>query len=175
MATRDYKDLLQVSFVSNNHWITSDISQCAIPVFNGLLPEPHNNMVMQLLFTCAHWHGLVKLWLHSDLTLDILDNVTITLRVGLRKFKNTVCPTYNTKELLWEAGVHQHWQIRVGTSLKVATAAVMKQIRKEYNLQTYKHHSLGDYTRTIRCFGTTDSYSTTVVSKFNLSPLTHIN
>lgn len=61
MATRDYKDLLQVSFVSNDHWITSDISQCAIPVFNSLLPEPHNNMVMQLLFTCAHWHGLVKL------------------------------------------------------------------------------------------------------------------
>jgi hypothetical protein len=37
-------------------------------------------------------------------------------------------------------------------------------LKKNFNLQTYKYHSLGDYVKTIRQFGTTDSYSTTTVS-----------
>ena len=35
---------------------------------------------------------------------------------------------------------------------------------KQLNLNTYKYHALGDYVRTIRRFGTTDSYSTQPVS-----------
>jgi hypothetical protein len=35
---------------------------------------------------------------------------------------------------------------------------------KTLNLFTYKFHALGDYVRTIRLFGTTDSYSTQIVS-----------
>ena len=46
-------------------------------------------------------------------------------------------------------------------------------LQKKFNLQTYKHHSLGDYVNTIRQFGTTDSYSTTTVgiiqTSYNLS------
>ena len=37
---------------------------------------------------------------------------------------------------------------------------------KTLNLQTYKLHALGDYTETIRQYGTTDSYSTQPVSHF---------
>jgi hypothetical protein len=35
---------------------------------------------------------------------------------------------------------------------------------KTFNLQTYKIHALGDYVEAIKTFGTTDSYSTEVVS-----------
>jgi hypothetical protein len=35
--------------------------QDAIPVFTGLLPEPHDGQVSKLLFVLAHWHGLAKL------------------------------------------------------------------------------------------------------------------
>ncbi|KAG6913738.1 hypothetical protein DXG01_004665, partial [Tephrocybe rancida] len=35
---------------------------------------------------------------------------------------------------------------------------------KKFSLSTYKFHSMGDYTSTIRYFGTTDSYSTEIVS-----------
>ena len=35
---------------------------------------------------------------------------------------------------------------------------------KGFNLNTYKLHSLGDYVETIRRYGTTDSYSTQLVS-----------
>jgi len=39
--------------------------QCAIPVFEGLLPELHNTHVLKLLFDLAHWHGLAKLQMHT--------------------------------------------------------------------------------------------------------------
>ena len=39
-----------------------------------------------------------------------------------------------------------------------------RQRPKKYNLQTYKHHSLGDYPDTIRQYGTSDSYSMEPVS-----------
>lgn len=135
-------------------------------MFDGLLPEPHNGMVMRLLFTCAHWHGLAKLRLHSDPTLDIMDEVTTTLGQDFREFKKTVCPAFATRELPKEASARQRRKIRSGTKAVqlAAKTAVIKQLRKEYNIQTYKHHAAGDYVKTIRHFGTTDSYSTTPVS-----------
>ena len=36
--------------------------------------------------------------------------------------------------------------------------------QKVYNLFTYKLHALGDYMKSIRMFGITDSYSTQIVS-----------
>jgi hypothetical protein len=44
---------------------------------------------------------------------------------------------------------------------------------KALNLNTYKHHALGDYTAAIQRYGTTDSYSTELVSilfRYGLSP-----
>lgn len=54
---------------------------------------------MNLLFIMAHWHGLAKLRMHSDLTLDILDQRTTDLGNHFRQFKATVCATYHTQEL----------------------------------------------------------------------------
>lgn len=36
----------------------------------------------------------------------------------------------------------------------------LTRLKKSLNLNTYKNHSLGDYTNAIRRYGTTDSYST---------------
>lgn len=76
--------------------------QCSIPVFDGLLPEPHNTVILQLLFTMAHWHGLAKLRMHSDLTLDIMDQVTSAVAQQFRNFKAKVCSAYKTHELSQE-------------------------------------------------------------------------
>jgi len=73
--------------------------QCAIPVFEGLLPEPHNKFVMELLFTMAHWHGLAKLRMHNDLTLAVMDAETLSLGVKLREFSQKTCPAFATREL----------------------------------------------------------------------------
>jgi hypothetical protein len=52
--------------------------QCAIPVFDNLLPEPHNMHALKLLFDLAHWHALAKLRMHADTTLELLTPLLAT-------------------------------------------------------------------------------------------------
>ncbi|KIJ09067.1 hypothetical protein PAXINDRAFT_17835 [Paxillus involutus ATCC 200175] len=87
MAARNFEDLLQ----------------CAIPVFEKLIPERHNSQVMQLLFYLCYWHGLAKLRMHTDETLDIMMMVTSKLSTRLCKFVAETCPVFSTKELRREA------------------------------------------------------------------------
>jgi hypothetical protein len=54
---------------------------------------------MELLFTMAHWHGLAKLRMHNDLTLDLMDGLTASLGFKLRKFSQKTCPAFATREL----------------------------------------------------------------------------
>jgi len=122
--------------------------QCAIPVFEGLLDEPYNTMLMQLLYRAAEWHALAKLRIHTDTTLDLLNECTIRLGQLMRKFRDVTFLEFNTVALPREA--------------RKAPSAGRK--KKALNLNTYKFHSLGDYVRTIKLFGCTDSFSTQLVS-----------
>ncbi|KAH7904570.1 hypothetical protein BJ138DRAFT_1018968 [Hygrophoropsis aurantiaca] len=154
MAARDFEDLLQ----------------CAIPVFAGLLPEPHNAHILQLLFSLAHWHALAKLRLHTDETLEFLDHATASLGQSLRFFSQNTCPAFTTKELQREKDARlrrearEYSKKRAGApdSASLVGPAGAKTARqpRSFNLQTYKLHALGDYASQIRWFGTTDSYST---------------
>jgi hypothetical protein len=47
----------------------------------------------------ALWHGLAKLRMHTDATLDILDEITTTLGNALRQFSKETCSTFATHEL----------------------------------------------------------------------------
>ncbi|KAG2100219.1 uncharacterized protein F5147DRAFT_777132 [Suillus discolor] len=148
MASRDFEDLLQ----------------CAIPVFDALLPEPHNTNVLTLLCTCARWHALAKLRMHTDETLNLLDTATVTLGKQLRHFQRHTCVAFNTKELKREAERRQRQQsrnlVQHGTGEASTSTSQTTRRPKTFNLQTYKLHALGDYSTSIRNFGTTDSYST---------------
>jgi hypothetical protein len=141
-------------------------------VFDGLLPEPHNEIVLRLLFVCVHWHGLAKLRMHTDITLDIMDEVTTSLGNAFREFKTKVCPAYETYELPREQAARYHRQSSqakksANSSTKPDSLSKPKaRLKKELNIQTYKFHSLGDYVETIRHYGTTDSYTTEVASYF---------
>jgi hypothetical protein len=73
--------------------------KCAIPVFKGLLPEPHNTYVLNLLFDLAHWHGLAKLQMHTDPTLEVLAQVTKSLGNNLSTFEKRTCSLFETWEL----------------------------------------------------------------------------
>lgn len=68
-------------------------------MFDGLLPEPHNQTITELLFVMAHWHAMAKLRMHNDLTLAVMDTVTISLGKKLRAFTEKTCPAFATKEL----------------------------------------------------------------------------
>ncbi|KAG2346000.1 hypothetical protein BDR05DRAFT_974834 [Suillus weaverae] len=144
-----------------------DILQCSIPVFDGLLPDNHNKIIMDLLFIMAHWHRLAKLCMHSDLTQDILDQQMTDLSEQFHQFKAKVCSAYHTQELEHEAAEATRWaekdtvvQGTVAQKPMAGTSAKGKGKEKSFNFHTYKFHALGDYVNTIRCFGTTDSYST---------------
>ncbi|KAJ3530305.1 hypothetical protein NMY22_g8628 [Coprinellus aureogranulatus] len=57
-------------------WNYEDMLQCAGPVFEGLFPGDHGVRVENLLFTLGHWHALAKLRMHTEFTLELLDQWT---------------------------------------------------------------------------------------------------
>ena len=129
------------------------------------MPEPHNTYVLKVLFDMAHWHGLAKLHMHTDTTLDLFSRVTASFGNSLREFKEKTCKMYTTRELERERAARMRRQAKgmTKTSMHQKHNSGARQ-PKQLNLKTYKFHALGDYVQTIRQFGTTDSYSTQPVS-----------
>jgi len=138
---------------------------------------------MKLLFEFATWHALAKLRLHSESTLSELETSTERLGSLLRKFKHDVCSAYHTRDLPSEEaarGKREARQAAKKSQTESATqsttsnpAGVGKPTKKtatkfpEFNMETYKMHSLGDYLTTIRGFGTIDNTSSQAVSTIN--------
>ncbi|KAF8165838.1 hypothetical protein B0H34DRAFT_856090 [Crassisporium funariophilum] len=156
MAARDFEDLLQ----------------CAIPVFDGLLTGEHNNIVVDLLFELATWHGLAKLCLHTESTVCALETSTERLGDALRQFAATTCEVYLTYELPSEEAARgrrtaakvkkmhdQTTTVEGGSSTAATARGKPTRLVKKFNLQSYKPHALGDYAMMIRLYGPTDGYS----------------
>ena len=109
-------------------------------------------MLLRLLYKAAEWHALAKLRLHTDSTLSFLEVVTREFGRLMRQFRDKTADKFDTVELPREAG---------------ARKGGARSSKKKLNLNTYKFHALGDYVATIRLFGTTDSYSTQLVSSIS--------
>lgn len=116
---------------------------------------------------------LASLRLQTDSTLRALEDSTIRLGQILRHFQSTTCNAYNTYALPSEeaakgrrAATTKAQSQRDGPSEAPETLAKAKKGRRKkvFNLSTYKVHALGDYARAIRLFGTTDGFTTRVVS-----------
>lgn len=137
-----------------------------MPVFDGLFSDPHNNTIQELLFTCAHWHAIAKLRMHTDHTLQILEDLTTKLGDQLRFFADVTCLNYSTVELPREAAARKRRESeksQVNASFPETTHRTRR--KKTFNMNTYKHHALGDYVETIRTYGMCDSYSTEAVRR----------
>ncbi|TDL17170.1 hypothetical protein BD410DRAFT_886035 [Rickenella mellea] len=139
LAARDYEDLLQ----------------CSMPAFEGLLPEPHNAVVMDLLFYLQTWHGLAKLRVHTEDSLTCLEEATRGLGAQIRRFKKVTCDVYDTHELPAETAARGRRKRRIHTA-----SSTVSPKTKQLNLSTFKLHALEHYVQMIRRYGTTDSYST---------------
>ena len=137
-------------------------------MFEGLLPEPYNAIVMTLLYRTAEWHAFAKLRLHTESTLQHLDRLTTELGGLMRKFRDATQSTFVTFELPREAGVRQRRQKSGKGKEKAAATSSSGRKPKNLNLFTYKWHALGDYVRAIRLFGGTDGFSTQVVGDIHL-------
>jgi hypothetical protein len=144
--------------------------QCAIPVFEHLLPAPHNENILTLLFELAYWHALAKLRLHSDTTLRFLDTSTTRLGRYMRNFKSSTCKAFRTAELPHEETARRRKSAAMNPTGQQAAAASSNPRIQKLNLNTYKWHALGDYASTIRKYGTTDNYSTQTVSLMSILP-----
>lgn len=75
-------------------------TQCALPVFEGLLlTQRENTLLTTLLFDLAAWHAYAKLRLHTDTTLEEFRTLTSSLGRSVRIFIKDVCSQYDTTEL----------------------------------------------------------------------------
>ncbi|KDQ06670.1 hypothetical protein BOTBODRAFT_181375 [Botryobasidium botryosum FD-172 SS1] len=150
-AGRDYKDVLQ----------------CIIPVFYGLLPEPHNSEICTLLLAALEFHTLAKLRLHTDDTLADLDGAIVKYGCLIRRFATYTCPAFSTKDTPKEAEAKARKRAKKERATKEAgTAAIPANSTstttsnsRGFSLAQYKLYALGYYPATIRSFGTTEGYS----------------
>jgi hypothetical protein len=102
--------------------------------------------------------------LHTESTLADLEDSTVRLGQILRKFKEKTCATYETYDLPSEEAARGRRKAKLSAQGKgkQATGRTTKK-KRDFNLDTYKFHSLGDYASTIRLFGTSDNTSTQLV------------
>jgi hypothetical protein len=139
-------------------------------VFDSLLPHPHNTIILDLLFTLCQWHGLAKLRLHHDLTIQLFDETTSQLGSTFRRFHVETCQKVPTVELQSEADRRARQAISKVPSARPTAAASSSapagsstRRPKTFSMNTPKYHSLGHYAANIRRFGTVDSYSSEIV------------
>ncbi|KAJ8457369.1 hypothetical protein ONZ51_g11576 [Trametes cubensis] len=148
MAARDFEDILQ----------------CIIPCFEGLLPDDaHGDAVLTLLYVCAYWHALAKMRMHTDTSLQLLDDATAVLGHDLRHFAGVTCAAYNTRETQAEYEARKRAEARRVAASSATSASVAQDTGRRlrrFNLRTIKMHFLGDYVSCIKKFGTSDSYTT---------------
>ena len=92
---------------------------------------------------------------------------TTLLGQEMHQFLWRVCSKYHTYELPKEEAARGRRNVALTT--QAGASKELSRPRKllcTLNLNTYKFHSLGDYPEAIRQFGTTDSYSTQLVSVY---------
>jgi hypothetical protein len=137
--------------------------QCAIPVFEGLFPPDHDRAVQSLLYRFAQWHALAKLRMHSESTVTLLEETFKNLARKLRKFQRDTCSAFNTTELPKETAARHRKLTQRSNTATTPLESGGARLKKLFNLSTYKFHAMGDYVRTIKLFGSTDSFTTQTV------------
>lgn len=135
-----------------------------MPVFEGLFPSDHDAIIQTLLYRFAQWHALAKLRLHSETTLTLLDKTFKRLSRQLRKFRDFTCAAFATLELPKEKAARERKVARERSGADNANTGSGGRKGKKFNMNTYKFHAMGDYLHSIRLFGTTDSFTSQIVS-----------
>jgi hypothetical protein len=131
---------------------------------------------MDLLFVLCTWHAFAKLRLHTESTLGFLKESTKALGQALRYFAKKTCSAFRTQELPREGAARGRRQAAAMAKGKSQGKGKKREgpLPKIFNMCTYKLHALGDYVASIWLYGTTDNYSTQVVSFINFSKTRNI-
>ena len=131
-----------------------------LPVLDGLLPTPHNDAILDLVFVMGCWHAYAKLRLHTERTLTSFERLTTDVGILLRHFSVETCKDFRTTELPRERAARLRRAANTPGSVPGSAASGTGPRTKNFNLNTYKLHALRDYPQTIRERGTTDNYTT---------------
>src|SRR5438105_1892280 len=102
---------------------------------------------MKLLYWTVEWHGLTKLRMHIQTTLEHLESLTKEYGYLMRNFHDSTCLMFKTKELPWEINAQrQTQQCAQARKLSIRSDLISEpQQMKKFNLFTLKFHALGDY------------------------------
>lgn len=76
----------------------------------------------------AHWHGLAKLRMHNDLTLEVMDETTISLGKKFRDFTLKTCPAFQTRELPREFDARVRRKVKKSASKGTGTGVTTSNI-----------------------------------------------
>ena len=121
----------------------------------------------------ATWHFLAKLRLHTESTVTSLMTSTTRLGIALRKFISITCEAYVTKDLPSEEAARGRRQAALAQkngingkqpSKPSETSTGTSTRERKFNLSAYKPHAIPDYAQYIHLYGTTDGFTSQVVS-----------
>ena len=136
------------------------------------MPQKHDRIIGKLLFELATWHGLAKLRLHTESTLNGLENSATRLGNLLRIFKTDVCKSYATRDLPSEEAARGRRQAAKAQKAGGGPGAAQPPMKpaaialkfRDFNMETYKLHGFPDYLASIRAYGVMENTSTKNVS-----------
>jgi hypothetical protein len=144
--------------------------QCSINAFCGLLPSAKpeltnlQEVILDALYIMATFHSLAKLRMHSTRTLELLDDVTEVMGAALRNLRNVSSKALTVMELPRDVQARvRNQQRRLQKQAAKTSAAPAQKKVLTLNLNTIKTHLLEHYRNCVEAFGTTDSYSTSIV------------
>jgi len=108
--------------------------------------------------------------MHTDSSLEVLDIITIAFGQKLRDFAEETCKNFDTMETDKEYQARKRAEARRESHSggdrdgdEESGTSSGKQSHR-FNLMTPKLHFLGDYVAQIRALGTTDSFTSQIVS-----------
>ena len=104
-----------------------------------------------------------------DESLVLLQQSSQQLGNQLHDFKRHTHAAFRTHELPKEAVQQQRREITEHPTGHRKKEARSVSLPKTFNLNIYKFHAMGDYVDMIKMFGTTDSYTTHVMSQLWIS------
>jgi hypothetical protein len=154
-----------------------DVLQCICAAAEGLLPPEHDAILLDLLFSLTFLHALSMLRMHTDYTLEVMTSEVLRFGYELRRFNQLLCPHYDTREIPKEEAARYRRQAAANAVKRPTDAQPFKKQRtkapaaddsepkkKSLSLSTYKLHITGHYPAYIASKGTTDNYTTKIVS-----------
>jgi hypothetical protein len=112
-----------------------------------------------MLYDIAVYHAFSKLRAQTDFTLDDLHTYLKRLGQSIRWFSTKVCGEIEAFETPREAAKRMRKALRQGGKVSKE-----KQPR-QFGLEKYKLHALGDYVEHVKMFATLDNYNTQMVCR----------